>query len=101
MDKKFETAILGGTFDHLHKGHREFILFALSLSERLIIGLTSDEYVDKTKKGIESFGKRKKDLQDFIEEKNAEERVRIVKIDDVYGVAISPEVKLDALIAVD
>ena len=54
MEKNFKTVVLGGTFDHLHKGHKEFIKFALNLSEKLIVGLTSDEYVSNSKFKIQN-----------------------------------------------
>lgn len=101
MDKKYNRVILGGTFDHLHKGHKEFIRFALSLSENLIIGLTSDKYVSKTKNNIQNFEFRKKYLEDFLELENITERVKIIEIYDIYGVAISPDAQIDALIAVE
>ena len=47
--KKFKTAVLGGTFDHFHKGHKNFLEHGLSISERLMIGVTSDEYVKNLK----------------------------------------------------
>ena len=47
--KKFKTAVLGGTFDHFHKGHENFLEHGLSISKRLVIGVTSDEFVKKFK----------------------------------------------------
>jgi cytidyltransferase-like protein len=36
----YNTIVLGGTFDHLHEGHKEFIQFAAEIGRFLIIGVT-------------------------------------------------------------
>ncbi len=102
MNRKFKKTLLGGTFDHFHKGHEEFIKFALSLSKELVIGLTSDEYT-KIFKGeyLENYDKRKKTLEEFIKGEDAVDRVNILKINDVYGPSISAEHEFDALIIVE
>ena len=77
--KKFKTAVLGGTFDHFHKGHRNFLEYGLSISKRLVVGVTSDTYVQKLKtqnsklkttiqnsKSFESFRIRKKTTEDYL-----------------------------------
>lgn len=83
---KYKLAVCGGTFDHFHKGHREFLRYALSLSSKLLIGLTSERYV-KAKSGgdrIESYKLRKEHLEDFLHEENAIDRVLIEPINDVF-----------------
>ncbi len=83
--KKYHLIVSGGTFDHLHKGHEDFLNFQLDLSENLIIGLTSDSFVKKIKqKGIESFWKRKSNLQNFFRKTRAEKRMTIIKIEDMF-----------------
>lgn len=102
MNRKFKRVLLGGTFDHFHKGHEEFIKFALSLSEELIIGLTSDEYAKIFKNEyLENYDKRKKILEEFIKRENAVGRVSILKINDVYGPAISTDYEFSALVIVE
>ena len=41
----FRVAGLGGTFDHFHKGHERFILFAASLADHLQIGVTRQNLI--------------------------------------------------------
>ena len=43
----FKTVAIAGTFDRLHKGHRFFISEAFKLGDKVIIGLTSDKYVEE------------------------------------------------------
>ncbi len=106
MNKKFKTVVLGGTFDHLHKGHKEFLKFAFSQSEKVIICITSDEYIRKVSSikyqvsSIESYKDRKTNLEKFLSQEKVVDRGSIILINDVYGIAISPEYKLDALIVV-
>ena len=44
MAKKLYPWIgLGGTFDHFHTGHQQFLLFASQFAENLVIGITNQE----------------------------------------------------------
>lgn len=36
----YQTVALGGTFDHLHDGHKDFLLFAKEISKQVIVGVT-------------------------------------------------------------
>ncbi|MBI2195843.1 MAG: pantetheine-phosphate adenylyltransferase [Candidatus Levybacteria bacterium] len=107
MDKKFNTAVLGGTFDHLHKGHKEFISFALALSKKAVIGLTSDGYIQNSKfkmqnsKLIENYEERKRALKAFLREENVDDRAKIVKIDDIYGITLDKNIDIDAIVVVE
>lgn len=108
MGFKFETSILGGTFDHFHKGHEKLIEYGLSISERLIVAITSDEFIKNIKyrisnieyanKGFQSFELRKKTVEDFLN-KTASARFEIIKIDDLFGPTLKKDFKLDAIIA--
>lgn len=87
---KFKKVAVGGTFDLLHKGHRALIEKAFELGEHVIVGLTSDEMLQKK---AEPFSKRKKALQNFLKSENYE----IVNLNDAYGPAISDS-KIDAIV---
>ncbi len=43
------AVIVGGTFSVLHRGHKALLGEAIKTGERVIIGLTSDEYAEKNK----------------------------------------------------
>jgi pantetheine-phosphate adenylyltransferase len=101
---KFNLVVCGGTFDHFHKGHREFLNYAFSISKKIIIGLTSDEYVETSKlksqnsNFIESYEVRKKSLEEFLSHKKVQDKVVILKIDDLYGSTLSKDFLIDAIV---
>jgi pantetheine-phosphate adenylyltransferase len=41
---QYRVIALGGTFDIIHIGHIELLKKGFSISEKVIIGLTSDEF---------------------------------------------------------
>lgn len=85
--KRFRLVVCGGTFDHFHKGHREFLKFILSLSEHVVLGLTSDEYVEKKvarMTNFESYEQRKQALESFLKDQDAIDKVEIEPIHDVF-----------------
>lgn len=90
MDKKrFKVLVLGGTFDILHKGHKKTITEAFSLSEIVLIGLSTDSLIksiDKKHK-VNPYEKRKRVLENFLQEKGFGGRFEIIPIDHRWGIA--------------
>ncbi len=99
--KPFNLVAVGGTFDRLHKGHKELLKLAFKIGHRVIIGVTSDKMVARSKgdSAIGSFEKRKRRLEEWIEKEGMGEvaEYEVVMIDDVYGTAIYDE-ELEALV---
>ena len=95
---RYKSVAIGGTFDRLHKGHRYFIKQSFSYAQKVIIGLTADEFVKakisnfkfqiSNKNQISNYQTRKKDLIDFLKEEKLFNRSKIVQIGDVYGNAV-------------
>lgn len=83
---KYKLAICGGTFDLLHAGHKEFIKDALNLSDKIILGITSNFYTQTFKKGapIEDLKIRKESVEQFLDSIGASDRVKIISIDNAY-----------------
>lgn len=77
--------IIGGTFDHLHKGHLELIRKAFQVGNYVYIGLTTDRYVKKMKPGrkIARYSTRKKALTGAIKRFN--KKFEILPLDDKFG----------------
>ena len=95
-----ELAGTGGTFDHLHDGHRLLIETGLKVSKKLVIGLTTQKMLKRKKYAskIEDFETRKKNIENFISSIGGLDRVEIVALDNPYGPPIN-EPEYEGLIA--
>jgi len=91
VKRQYQHLVLGGTFDLLHLGHKRLIEFALEKGNKVTIGLASDTMArDQLKKDrTASYGQRLLDLEKYLGENRT--KADIVKIDDIYGVAVSDQ----------
>ena len=95
---KFTLVGLGGTFDIIHAGHMALLDKGFSISEKLIIGLTSDELAKKKgKKLINDFQTRYTTLGTLIQEKFSNSVFVIAKLNNDFGPA-AIEDDVDALV---
>ncbi|KAG7379696.1 hypothetical protein PHYPSEUDO_008262 [Phytophthora pseudosyringae] len=86
-----DLVILGGTFDHLHNGHKKLLSLAVSICKnRMIVGVTADCMLRKKAHAelLEPLGKRKNAVRDYIAFLNSHVVVDIVTIEDPFGPAI-------------
>jgi GTP-dependent dephospho-CoA kinase len=83
---KFNLAVCGGTFDHFHKGHKEFLRHCLSISKKILIGITTDNYVKSKNKDkrIQNYKLRKQNVERFLQNEKALDRCLIEPIDDIF-----------------
>ncbi len=80
-----QKVVVGGTFDFLHKGHRELLKKADSLGG-VKIGLTSNKMAEQTKGvEVEDYEKRKERMLEFFPEAEVE------KIEDPVGFAVEED----------
>lgn len=90
MNTLFASAVVGGTFDHFHRGHERLLDEVFSKSEHVTIGVStetlySDKFLAKT---IENFSDRNVQIQDYLQRNNYEAKSKIVHIDDIYGTTL-------------
>lgn len=92
---KYKHAVMGGTFDHLHAGHKVLLDAALELAEYVSIGVTSDQYVQKTDKNfkelIQSCGERIRNVQNYLIGCGHVHRAEVSEVDGTLGDTLKPE----------
>ncbi|MDX1441267.1 MAG: pantetheine-phosphate adenylyltransferase [Nitrosopumilaceae archaeon] len=99
--KKFDLVAMGGTFDFIHKGHIKLLSEAFLISDKVIIGLTSDEMaLKKGKKLQNNFKKRFENLTKIIGKSFPENSFEISKLDNDFGPAVL-EKEVQALVVSD
>lgn len=87
---------LGGTFDHLHEGHKLLLRTALSISEHIEVGLTSQTLLENKEYSskLEDYETRKKNLIDFVSSFSDPKRTNVVEINnwnEMSGYAQKPD----------
>ena len=86
---EFTMIALGGTFDIIHAGHIALLDKGFSISEKVIIGLTSDELAEKKgKKLVNSFQIRYSTLESILKEKFPRSLFEIVELNNDFGPAV-------------
>lgn len=99
MGRRFSVVATGGTFDHFHAGHRALLEKSFEVGDKVVIGLTSDEFVAKLGKVPDhSYAERRAELNRFIAKRFPGRTYVIAKLDDYFGPGIvNPEIQ--ALVA--
>ncbi|MEM2739459.1 MAG: phosphopantetheine adenylyltransferase [Candidatus Bathyarchaeia archaeon] len=85
----FRLVCVGGTFETIHAGHRRLLDEAFKSSDYILIGLTSDELALELGKPykVSPYIEREERLRAYLDSRY-KGRYSIVKLNDVYGVAI-------------
>ena len=80
---------MGGTFDIIHRGHLTLLENAFEISDKVIIGLTSDEFVQKKgKTPIHKYDERLKNLISVIFHKFPNTDFEISQLNNDFGPAV-------------
>ena len=98
---EFSLVATGGTFDIIHRGHLTLLSNAFAISEKVIIGLTSDELAEKKGKlSINKYEKRLENLTQVISKEFPNSSFQISKLDNDFGPAVL-EKGVEALVVSD
>jgi len=85
---KFNTAVVGGTFDHLHEGHKDLLKMCFDHSKYVDIGLTTEQMIfDKGFTSLLlSFEEREHEVREFLHQESIDsDRFKIVPLLDIFG----------------
>lgn len=95
---RFKKVAVGGTFDQLHRGHRALLGKAFEVGEKVVIGLTSDEFVAQMGKPHKtaSYSQRRRDLEVYLKDQRLDQRAEIVPLNDPLGLMMTKN--FDALV---
>ncbi len=83
----------GGSFDHLHRGHQILLQAAFRLGNKVAIGLTTDNLLQKKqyREWIESYATREKNLRFYIEKilNVPSSNFEIIQLNAPFGPAVT------------
>jgi pantetheine-phosphate adenylyltransferase len=87
--RPYRRVATGGTFDHIHAGHRRLLDRSFEVGDEVVIGLTSDEFLAKVGKTPEhSYGAREAELLRYLQESFPGRRYTVAKLYDHFGPGI-------------
>ena len=100
MPRKFRIVGVGGTFDELHKGHRALLTEAFEVGERVMIGMSTDDFARMMSKPhlTASYAQRLRELKSFLKEHGLLQRAEIIPISDAYGGVLLSNGPIEALV---
>jgi len=96
---RYPRVATGGTFDHLHAGHRRLLEKSFEVADEVVIGLTSDEFVRRQgKQPVLDYEEREEELRRYIDKRFPGRKYTIAKLDDFFGPGIV-DAHIGALVA--
>jgi pantetheine-phosphate adenylyltransferase len=99
--KSYPVVALGGTFDHFHLGHIQFLNFAWHLGEKLCLGITHPD-LTKNKpfaETIQAYETREKNVKNYCQTERID--ADFYQLTDLYGPTLEPNLELSALVVTD
>ena len=100
MAEKFPVVATGGTFDEIHVGHVTLLAKAFEVGDKVIIGVSSDEFAAKRGKRLNhNFEHRVENLKKVIKKEFGDiVEYEIAKLEGNFGPAVTSGT-VDALVA--
>ena len=87
---KFKRVGIGGTFDHLHEGHKALLRKAFEVGEKVIVGITTNVLLGRKtmRKLIYPYERRVGDIEKFLASEGKLDRAELVPISRRFGTAV-------------
>ncbi|MFZ0892224.1 MAG: pantetheine-phosphate adenylyltransferase [Thermoplasmata archaeon] len=96
MAHRYRVAVLGGTFDQFHAGHRSLLRRAFATADTVGIGLTTPTYLKKFPKPlgrrIQSYAERRRVLARWLRHHYGGQRWWIAPLGEPFGRSVGPGV---------
>ena len=86
---RFRVVATGGTFDEIHVGHVALLAKVFEVGDKVIVGVTSDEFVKGRKKINHGFETRVANLKKMIRKEFGNVKYEIAKLDSEFGPAVT------------
>jgi len=88
---RFKVVAVGGTFDEFHKGHRALLKKAFEVSERVLIGLSTDDLAQRLMKphNVATYDVRLEELKDYLRKQGWIDRAKIMPLHTPYGITLT------------
>jgi cytidyltransferase-like protein len=89
-EQRLKTVTVAGTFDVMHKGHWLLLEEAFNVAEKVVIGITTDEFALSMKKPheIEPYNIRLYEVKKFLRKKGLLARANFFPLNNPYGPSI-------------
>lgn len=89
-------AVLGGTFDHLHRGHAALLATAFRVGRSVSVGVTTDRFVATRPKPlaarIQSYATRRRALKRWIDREFPGRSYRLSPLENPFGRSVADDV---------
>lgn len=96
--KRAGVAVLGGTFDHFHAGHRALLSAAFRRADQVRIGLTTDRFarseVKPLARRLQTYRTRRRLLRAYLGERYPGRSWSVVPLTNRWGGSVGPGVDL-------
>jgi pantetheine-phosphate adenylyltransferase len=90
LAEKFQVVATGGTFDEIHIGHIALLAKAFEVGNKVIIGVSSDEFAKKRGKKLNhDFDKRVESLKKMIKNEFGNANYEIAKLEGDFGPVVT------------
>jgi pantetheine-phosphate adenylyltransferase len=89
---KYRVVATGGTFDHLHLGHKALLSKSFEVGDKVVIGVTSDGFAARRGKAPDGpYKERVRRLEEFLRREYPGREYVIAKLDDYFGPGIAAQ----------